>query len=81
MEDARALHGLSGSLRLDAGVVIYLFRRIFHTAMVDENIQTGFSTVAYTPGRETRNPEGLYINMAAVKQDFLDPYEMSFMGH
>jgi len=49
--------------------------------MVDENIQTGFSTVAYTPGRETRNPEGLYINMAAVKQDFLDPYEMSFMGH
>jgi hypothetical protein len=66
---------------LDAGVAIYPFRRIFHTAMVDENIQTGFSTIAYTPGRETRNPEGLYINMAAVKQDFLDPYEMSFMGH
>jgi hypothetical protein len=66
---------------LDARVAIYPFRRIFQTAMVDENIQTGFSTISYTPGRESRNPEGWYINMAAVKQDFLDPHEMSFIGH
>jgi uncharacterized protein DUF1329 len=66
---------------LDARVAIYPFRRIFQTAMVDENIQNGFSTISYTPGHETRNSEGWYINMVAVKQDFLDPHEMSFIGH
>jgi hypothetical protein len=65
----------------DARVAIYPFRRIFETALVDEDIQNGFSTIAYHPGHETRNPEGWYINMAAVKQDFLDPHQMSFIGH
>lgn len=65
----------------DARVAIYPFRRIFQTALVDEDIQDGFSTIAYYPGRETSNPEGWYINMAAVKQVFLDPHEMSFIGH
>jgi uncharacterized protein DUF1329 len=66
---------------LDARVAIYPFRRIFQTAVVDEDIQNGFSTISYTPGHETRNSEGWYINMVAVKRDFLDPNEMSFIGH
>jgi hypothetical protein len=49
--------------------------------MVDENIQNGFSSIAYLLGHETSNSEGWYINMAAVKQEFLDPHEMSFIGH
>jgi len=65
----------------DAKVAIYPFRRIFQTALVDEDIQNGFSSIAYTPGHETSNSEGWYINMAAVKQEFLDPHEMSFIGH
>ena len=66
---------------LDARVAIYPFPRIFETAMVDEDIQNGFSTIAYPLGHETGISEGWYINMATVKQDFLDPHEMSFIGH
>jgi hypothetical protein len=65
----------------DAKAAIYPFRRIFQTALVDEDIQNGFSSIAYTPGHETTNSEGWYINMATVKQEFLDPHEMSFIGH
>jgi Protein of unknown function (DUF1329) len=64
-----------------AKAAIYPFKRIFQTAMVDEDILSGFSTVSYTPGQETDEPEGWYINMATLPQSFLEPRHMEFVGH
>jgi len=66
---------------LDARVAIYSFKRIFQTAMVDENIENGFSTISYTPGHESKEPSGWYINTGTTHLDFLDPHEMAILGH
>ena len=58
---------------MGAKAAIYPFKRIFQTAMVDEDILSGFSTISYTPGQETDEPEGWYINMATLPQSFLEP--------
>lgn len=41
---------------------IYPFKRMFETAIVDEDIQSGFSTVAYLPGSESDEREGWFID-------------------
>lgn len=66
---------------MGAKAAIYPFKRIFQTAMVDEDILSGFSTISYTPGQETDEPEGWYINMATLPQSFLEPRHMEFVGH
>lgn len=50
----------------DARVAIYPFKRMFQTALVDEDVQAGFSTVVYMPGHETEERECWYINMSIV---------------
>ncbi len=60
----------------DARIAIYPFKRIFQTALVDENIQNGFSTVIYTPGREPEERECWYINMGTVSKAFFEPNAM-----
>jgi len=55
-----------------ARVAIYPFRRTFQTAMVDEDVQDGFSTIAYTPGPNARERECWYINMGSVTRQFFD---------
>ncbi|MGO9602401.1 MAG: DUF1329 domain-containing protein [Candidatus Binataceae bacterium] len=62
-------------------VAIYPFKRIFQTAMVDEDVNNGFSTVSYTPGHDTKEPSGWYINMGVVRPDYLEPFKMQFAGH
>jgi hypothetical protein len=66
---------------MGAKAAIYPFKRIFQTAMVDEDILSGFSTISYTPGHETEEPEGWYINMATLPQGFLEPHQMEIVGH
>ncbi len=41
---------------------VYPFKRMIETAIVDEDIQTGFSTVSYMPGKESEEREGWYID-------------------
>ncbi|HEY2486466.1 MAG TPA: hypothetical protein VGI36_15055 [Candidatus Binataceae bacterium] len=50
----------------DARVAIYPFKRMFQTALVDEDVQDGFSTVVYMPGHETEERQCWYINMSIV---------------
>jgi hypothetical protein len=50
----------------DARVAIYSFKRMFQTALVDDDVQDGFSTVVYMPGRETQERECWYINLGIV---------------
>ena len=47
---------------------IYPFNREIETAIVDEDIRTGFSTVSYLPGKESEEREGWYIDPGAAPQ-------------
>ena len=64
----------------DAKVAIYPFKRSFQTALVDEDIQSGYSTVEYTPGHEGTDQECWYINMGIVTKALLDPHHMAIIG-
>lgn len=46
------------------------------TALVDEDIQSGFSSVVYMPGHESEEHESWYINMGIATKAFLDPHQM-----
>jgi hypothetical protein len=65
----------------DAKVAIYPFKRVFQTALVDEDVQNGFSTIVYSPGRETPERECWYINMGTISKSFLEPSAMERAGH
>ena len=60
----------------DAKVAIYPFPRMFQTATVDEDVNTGFSTVVYMPGHESEDHDCWYINMGLVSKAFLTPQGM-----
>ena len=64
----------------DAKVAVYPFRRVFQTALVDEDIQDGFSSIVYKPGREAQEHECSYINMGLITKAFLDPHQMAKFG-
>jgi hypothetical protein len=49
---------------------------MFQTALVDEDVEDGFSTVVYMPGRESEERECWYINMGIVTKAFLDPHQL-----
>jgi hypothetical protein len=65
----------------DAKVAIYPFKRMFQTALVDEDIKDGFSSVVYMPGHESDDHESWYINMGIVTKAFLDPHQMQNFAH
>ena len=65
----------------DAKVAIYPFKRMFQTALVDEDIQDGFSSVVYMPGHESDEHESWYINTGIVTKAFIDPHQMERLGH
>ena len=65
----------------DARAAIWPFKRMFQTALVDEDIGTGFSTVALSPGFETDEHESWYINMGIATDNFFNPVTMSNAAH
>jgi hypothetical protein len=65
----------------DARVAIWPFKRMFQTALVDEDVTTGFSTVAMSPGFETEEHESWYINMGIATDNFFNPVTMSNAAH
>ena len=65
----------------DARVAIWPFKRMFQTALVDEDVTTGFSTVVLSPGVETDEHESWYINMGIATDNFFNPATMSNAAH
>jgi hypothetical protein len=65
----------------DARVAIYPYKRMFQTALVDENVQDGFSTVLSTPAPHSDERECWYINMGTVGRSFFTPDAMARSGH
>ena len=63
-----------------ANVTIFPFKRIFETALVDEDVTSGYSTVVFTPGHESRD-DSMFINMGAVDRTFFTPEKMVQAGH
>ena len=61
-------------------VAIWPFKRMFQTALVDEDVTSGFSTVVYSPGPATQQ-DSLFVNMGAVDRDFFTPQKMVQEGH
>ncbi|HEV2169909.1 MAG TPA: DUF1329 domain-containing protein [Candidatus Binatus sp.] len=67
-------HAYSDRATPNSNVAIWPFKRIFQTAMVEEDVTDGFSTVVYTPGLDSHN--GVYVNMGAVDRDFFTPAQL-----
>ena len=72
-------HAYSDRATPAATVSIWPFKRMFETAMVDEDLTNGFTSVIFTPGHDSRN--ALYLNMGAVDRDFFTPARMVQAGH
>ncbi len=64
----------------DAKVAIYPYKRAFQVGLVDEDLQTGFSSVISMPGHESPDHECWYINMGIVTKAFLDPHHMQLIA-
>ena len=65
----------------DARVAIWPFKRMFQTALVDEDVTNGFSTVVLSPGVETEEHESWYINMGIATDNFFNPNTMANAAH
>ena len=64
----------------DAKAAIWPFKRMFETALVDEDVSDGFSTVLYSPAADTQG-DGWYINMGLIDRSFFTPEKMVRAGH
>ena len=53
---------------------------MFQTALVDEDITSGFSTVVYSPSHKIHD-DSMFINMGAVDRTFFTPETMVQLGH
>lgn len=65
----------------DARVAIYPYKRIFQTALVDEDVVSGVSSVVYMPGPDAPERECWYIDMGTVNNSFFVPQALERAGH
>jgi Protein of unknown function (DUF1329) len=65
----------------DAKVAIYPYKRIFQLGLVDEDLQTGASSVVYMPGATAQDRECWYIDMGTVDNSFFAPQALEREGH
>ena len=65
----------------DARVAIYPYKRMFQLGLVDEDLDTGYSSVVYMPGPTAPDRECWYIDMGTVDNAFLAPQALERAGH
>ena len=65
----------------DARIAIYPYKRMFQLGLVDADVQLGYSSVIYMPGRESQERECWYIDMGTVDNSFFSPEAMANAGH
>ncbi len=65
----------------DARVAIYPYKRMFQLGLVDEDLDTGYSSVVYMPGTTAPDRECWYIDMGTVDNAFLEPQALERAGH
>jgi hypothetical protein len=54
---------------------------MFQTALVDEDLRTGFSTVLFTPSRDSDFSDTWFINQGVVTPQLLEPSNIVRLGH
>ena len=54
---------------------------MFQSGLVDYDVQLGYSSVIYMPGRETQERECWYIDMGVVDNQFFTPQALTNAGH
>lgn len=65
----------------DAKIALFPYKRIFQTALVDQDLQSGFSSTVFMPGQDSEEHECWYINMGVVTKGMLNPDQMTRTGH
>lgn len=65
----------------DAKVAVYPYKRIFQLGLVDEDLTTSLSSVAYMPGPTAPDRECWYIDMGVVDNAFFTPVALENAGH
>jgi hypothetical protein len=65
----------------DAKIAIYPYKRIFQLGLVDQDLQTGSSSVVYMPGATAPDRECWYIDMGTVDNAFFSPHAIADAGH
>jgi len=65
----------------DARIAIYPYKRMFQLGLVDQDLQTGASSVVYMPGATAPDRECWYIDMGTVDNSFFAPEALEREGH
>jgi Protein of unknown function (DUF1329) len=65
----------------DAKIAVYPYKRIFQLGLVDEDLTTSLSSVAYMPGPTAPDRECWYIDMGVVDNAFFTPVALENAGH
>ncbi|MGO9606545.1 MAG: DUF1329 domain-containing protein [Candidatus Binataceae bacterium] len=65
----------------DARVAVYPYKRIFQLGLVDEDLTTHLSSVAFMPGPTAPDRECWYIDMGVVDNAFFTPEALENAGH
>jgi hypothetical protein len=65
----------------DAKVAVYPYKRIFQLGLVDEDLTSHLSTVAFMPGPTAPDRECWYIDMGVVDNQFFTPEALQNAGH
>jgi len=65
----------------DARIAIYPYKRIFQVGLVDEDLDTHLSSVAFMPGPTAPDRECWYIDMGVVNNSFFTPVALENAGH
>ena len=65
----------------DARIAIYPYKRIFQLGLVDEDLDSGYSSIVYMPGADAPDRECWYIDMGTVDNSFFSPHALESAGH
>ena len=65
----------------DARIAVYPYKRIFQLGLVDEDLDTHLSSVAFMPGATAPDRECWYIDMGVVDNAFFTPVALQNAGH
>ncbi len=57
----------------DSRISIFPFPRLFQTAMVDEDVQSGYSTILYTPNPQRPDRDTWFINQGVISRHWIVP--------
>jgi len=57
----------------NAKAAVYSFDRLFQTAMVDEDVQSGYSTILFTPNPERPLHDSWFINQGIISERWIIP--------